>query len=379
VSALRQRNDLPEDIYQPPSERQSAAAGRSVSTFYRRLAAENGAAARWLAIELREAGAADQLEGIEQVELERARAQARAQAEAEDAIADARHARRRAQAESRHAHRAATIARIEQLDLGAWLPLEQADLEAARREVAALEPIEWLPPGKVGLARLEAELSPRVHVAIADGTGMRARAELERIGEQQGALAIGGWVAALAIGDDGQARRSLQGYGSDARRARGLAMLAVVFAEAERLEQRPGQCMLARIISPPGGYQECRECGLRHIGLRTVSHWDPNGLDSLDGDIGYLQALWLTGAITWHQWRDPFAIEQHCWPHEIGRSGFPVAHYTLAHAEVRTAAEVVERIAARDRASYMLALIVPTRPRLQPTRLAELQRAIAPP
>jgi hypothetical protein len=294
----------------------------------------------------------------------------------------------RAAIERRHARRAATCAEIEAMSLA-----ELVHGATGRRAGGSPSgEVDALSHGTFGLGRFELYMSARAHAAALDVSGEAVAGELERLADTAPELARRAWFAAHAIGTDGHAARHFAGHGSDARRARAIALVAVAIGEADRLMQRPSQCMIARIVSPPGcGYRVCRDCGTPHVSKRTLSHWDPLERDTLDSDIGYLQALWLTGAIDSWQWRHPAAIEQHCYPHEVGRSGWPVSHYTIAtvapleDCESPIVAEVLGRALAVDLARSVVSLVPRLRPRAVrraardgQERLAELRRAIAP-
>jgi len=341
---------------------------------------------------LAESGAAAQLAELDAVDTV---APSAADASAVSADTSAAAAARRIRSERRHAQRAAVCAQLE-LPLTELQAAPGAQWSEDAREVLAQVPlVEHLAHGPLGLSRFEAHMAERCHAAIADGTGAMVGAELDRISSRAPHTAFRAWFAALGIGADGLATRQFAGHGSGARRARGIALTAVILAEADRLAQRPSQCMIARIISPPDcAYPICRDCGHEHMSKRTLSHWDPHERDALDGDIGYLQALWLTGTIESWQWRHPDAIERYCYPHEIGRRGWPVAHYTMIadvadepdpDAAPLSPIAAMERRWAAESVRWVLSCSVRLRPRtrlrvarVDQERLAELRRANEP-
>lgn len=300
-----------------------------------------------------------------------------AEAEALEADLAEAEAERRRRVELRHSERAAALARLDSVDLIAdRFPRAEAELEAiAELEAALPAGLEHLPPGFIGLGRLAAWLAPLVAAALADGTGRLAAAWLARLADSLGTYAVCAELAALGSDGHWRARRLLGSRGAAGWRARSIVMLAVALAEADRLRLRPSQCWFARLLSPPGSgpYGVCRHCEQPHIGLRALSHWDRHGNDTLAGDVGYLQALWLAGAVTWHQWRHPLGLERYCQVDEIGRSGFPPSHYQLAGSEPpRSAVERLERAFAVDRARRVLELEPLSRP-------LGLRRTLAPP
>jgi hypothetical protein len=171
----------------------------------------------------------------------------------------------------------------------------------------------------------------RVKLAVGDVTSVHSRVMQSRIQDRVYAARV--TQSAVVRRVDGSCLRSLAGSDSSARRARAIIALGYVLAEANRLQVRGiSHCVLARLVSDPHGqsYQRCRVCEHAHVNLRTLSHQDADGNDSIEtGDVGYLQALSLTGAVSWHQYRHSIGVAANHENWERGSSGYPCCVYTV--------------------------------------------------
>lgn len=163
----------------------------------------------------------------------------------------------------------------------------------------------------------------------------------ERPGDGVTAAAI--LHAAVVFGPGGTTLRQLAGIGPGVTRARHIVQLGVLAFWLSRTGVQFSQCAIAQMlwsgVPVDPRRKPCRVCGAVHTSALRY------GSDThLGGHLGYLDALELSGAITWRQLKHRPAIAAS--GQLVGPSGFPCSTFELqTELAPRKALEAVERLA----------------------------------
>ena len=187
-------------------------------------------------------------------------------------------------------------------------------------------PMPLLPPD------LSRKLWIACQLLVTDTTAERLRwAARDMRDDGYGESAGAAWRAATVPLGDGTHRFSPRGTSEGSLRARRIFTANWALTQLERggVVRGASVCVIMRLVRDvEDGDPYCDDCGWYHP---SKSAWNHRGGDGTleTGDIGYVVALELAGAITRHQWRTPAQIARHCEPWEVGDSGYPTNEYWI--------------------------------------------------